>query len=129
MTKTKKIFKYKLDYIDHQEHIIIYIPMPAKILSVAEQNNVAVLYVLVGVEKKTIPIDILIIGTGLPIHDNIDMYKFIGTVKLDYGKYMWHVFYRYVDVLTEDGREISDVSLELLNDTFVNKNRSDVTMA
>jgi len=124
----KKIFKYKLDYMDHQEHIIIDIPMPAKILSVSEQNNIAVIYALVDDERETTPVDVLIVGTGYPIRDNIDTYDFIGTVKLDDGKYMWHIFYRYVKIFDKDDHEIPEVSLEHLKNEFVNRSR-DVVVA
>jgi len=114
--------------MDHQEHIIIDILMPAKILSVSEQNNITVVYALVDDERETTPVDILIIGTGFPIRDNIDTYDFIGAVKLDGGKYMWHVFYRYVKIFDKDDHEIPEVSLEHLKNTFVNKSR-DVVIA
>lgn len=117
----KKIFKYRLDYIDHEEHIIIDMPIPAKILSVVEQNNIAVIYVLTDNENRTTPVDILTVGTGLAIHENIDAYKFIGTVKLDNGKCMWHVFYRYIEMFVEDDYKLSEASLEHMKDMLANK--------
>lgn len=42
-----------------------------------------------------IPVDVRIIGTGQPIKDDIDNYKFLGTVKLVDGGLMFHVFARH----------------------------------
>jgi len=90
------ISKYKLENIDQQT---IVIPLPARILSVAEQNNDIVLYSIIDDEKDVpkIPVDILIKGTGDVVENNIGLYTFIGTVKLFDGKEIWHVFYRYTD--------------------------------
>lgn len=90
------IFKYNLENIDQQT---IVIPFPARVLSVVEQNNDIVLYSIVDDEKDvpTIPVDILIKGTGDVVENNIGLYTFLGTVKLFDGKEIWHVFYRYTD--------------------------------
>jgi len=79
------ISKYKLENIDQQT---IVIPLPARILSAAEQNNDIVLYSIIDDEKDvpTIPVDILIKGTGDVVENNIGLYTFIGTVKLFDGK-------------------------------------------
>jgi hypothetical protein len=77
----KKIFRYILEVIENQT---VYIPLPAIILSVAEQGVHIVLYAMAD-DDEDIPtdsIDILIKETGHPIQDNIDLYTFIGTVKL-----------------------------------------------
>lgn len=90
------IFKYKLENIDQQ---MIDIPLPARILSVIEMNNDIVLYSIVDDDKDvpTMPIDILIKGTGDVVENNIGLYTFLGTVKLFDDKEIWHVFYRYSD--------------------------------
>jgi hypothetical protein len=89
----KKIFKYVLEVIENQT---VDIPSPAIILSVAEEGVHIVLYAMADdVEDITTEsIDILIKQTGHPIQDNIDLYKFIGTVKLFNINLGFHVFYR-----------------------------------
>lgn len=89
-----KILKYKLENIDQQT---VEIRLPARILSAIEQNNDIVLYSIVDEDKAvpTIPVDILIKGTGEIIEDNIGIYTFLGTVELFDSKEIWHVFYRY----------------------------------
>lgn len=94
----KKIFKYNLNKIDGRGHMILDVPMPAEILSVSEQYNEAVIYAMGDEGSPTIPVDILIVETDQSIKDDMDTYKFIGTVKLDNGKYI-HLFYRYVDII------------------------------
>ncbi len=90
------IWKFKLENIDQQT---IEIPLPAKILSVAEQNDDIVLYSVVdnGKDVPTIPVDILIKGAGDFVENNIGLYTFLGTVKLFCGTEIWHVFYMYAD--------------------------------
>lgn len=117
----KRIYKYKLGDIDHQKHIILDIPLPAKILSVAEQYNDVVLYTLIDDENGIAPVDILIVGTGMSIFDNIDSFKFIWTVKLHNGKYMFHIFYRYIDSVIKDEYKLSDSSVGHLKETFRGK--------
>lgn len=86
-----KISKFKLENVDQET---IDIPLPARILSVVEKDNDIVLYAITDDDKDvpTIPVDILILGTGEVAEDNIGIYTFLGTVKLSE---FWHVFYRY----------------------------------
>lgn len=89
------VWKYKLENVDQQT---IEIPLPARLLSVMEQDDDIVLYSVVDNDKDipTIRVDILIKGTGDFIENNIGLYTFLGTVKL-YGKEIWQVFYIYSD--------------------------------
>lgn len=91
-----KILKYKLENIDQQT---LEISLPATILSVLEMNDDIILYSLVddGKDVPKISVDILVIGTGEVVEDNIGMYTFLGTVKLFDNKEIWHVFYRFHD--------------------------------
>lgn len=87
----KKIFKYTLPIIDKQE-ITLY--AGSTILSVENQYETIVLYALVndcvrGIEGYTI----LIHGTGHNAND-IEGCNFVGTVKLQGGALMLHVFAR-----------------------------------
>lgn len=108
----KKIFKYKLDKINTKGHMILEIPMPAEILSVVALHNEAVVYTVVDDEDQTTPVDILAVETDSMIKDNIDTYKFLGTVVLDGGGYVIHIFYRYIDVIGSGGYIISETIKE-----------------
>ena len=91
-----KILNYKLENIDRQT---IEIPLPERILSVIEHNNDIVLRYIAD-DNKNVPkisLDILVIGTGEVVEDNIGIYTSLGTVKLFDGKEIWDVFYRYND--------------------------------
>ncbi len=111
----KRIFKYKLENVDQQT---INVPFPARILSVEEQNDDIVLYAVAddGEGVPTTPVDIVIIGTGDAIQI-IDIYTFVGTVKLYGGKEMWHVFYRYIDPF----ENVSDRLGERIGERLVEK--------
>jgi hypothetical protein len=104
----KKIFKYKLEAVDEQ---ILELPRGSKILSVEEQNGDIVLYALVDSDAESSKLfgmnsegkweeedsktsnsySIIIHGTGHPA-DDVDGYNFLGTVKLQGGLLMFHVF-------------------------------------
>jgi hypothetical protein len=88
------IFKYKLENIDQQT---IEIPLPARILSVIEQDDDIMLYSVIDDDKDVpkIPVDISIKGTGDVVESGIGLYTFLGTVKLFNGNEIWHVFYMY----------------------------------
>jgi hypothetical protein len=90
------IWKFKLENIDQQT---IEVPLPAKILSVVEQNDDIMLYSVVDNDKDVpkIPVDILIKGAGDFVENNIGLYTFLGTVKLLENNEIWHVFYMYAD--------------------------------
>jgi len=85
------IYKYELEIKDNQS---LYLPFGARILSVCEQYNRIVLYAIIDKdEDKKQKYDIKIFGTGheIPLGLCKD-YKFLGTVKLYDGKYMFHIF-------------------------------------
>jgi hypothetical protein len=90
-----KIFKYILKAEDKQ---VLTLPLPAKILSVAEQFQNIVLYAMVYPDCRQGSVDrtIYIVGTG---HDAEHLYDktFIGTVKLAEGALMFHIFTDYCD--------------------------------
>jgi hypothetical protein len=90
------IHKYTLENIDQQT---IEVPLPARILSVIEQNNDIILYAVVDDSEDVpkIPVDISIKGTGDIVENGIGLYTLLGTVKLFDGKEIWHVFYAYAD--------------------------------
>ena len=88
----RKIFKYPLKLTGYQT---VEIKSPAILLSVAGIDGEIVMYVLVDDLEYGIPVDVRIIGTGHAIKDDIDNYKFLGTVNLMNGREMWHVFARH----------------------------------
>lgn len=105
-----KILKYKLENVDQQK---LELPLPARMLSVVEQDDDIVLYALVdddvGIPK--IPVDVLVVGTGDVLEDNIGLYTFLGTVKLFAGEEIWHVSYRYIDSTRERNGNIREPQL------------------
>lgn len=86
----RKIFKYPLEIIDYQT---VEVKSPAILLSVVGIDDDIMMYAMV--DDLEIPVDIRIIGTGNAIKDDIDDYKFLGTVNLMNGKETWHVFARH----------------------------------
>lgn len=89
----KKIVKYTLEALDVQR---LDIPTGSKLLSVAEQYGTIVLYALVDdMQGGLDSFEIFIKRTGHPA-DDIDSCEFLGTVNLDGGKLMFHVFYTQV---------------------------------
>jgi len=85
-----KIFKYTLEVLEVQR---LDIPKGSKLLSVEEQYGNIVLYALVDDTQGGLDsFEIFVKRTGYPA-DDIENYKFLGTVKLSEGKLMFHVFY------------------------------------
>ena len=112
----RKIFKYPLQITDFQT---IEVKSPAILLSVAEQNNQIMMYAIVDDLEYGIPVDVRIIGTGLPIKEDIENYKFLGTVKLEDGRLMFHVFVHHSDdFIGMDEKKQEDISVRI--DKFVN---------
>lgn len=87
----RKIFKYVLEAADLQ---VLELPGPSKVLSVHEQRGDMVLYAIVNEGGKNEKVEVAIRGTGHIVDFDIDMYDFIGTVKLLEGQLMFHVFTR-----------------------------------
>jgi hypothetical protein len=85
----RKIFKYPLEIIDYQT---VEIKSPAILLSVVGIDDKIMMYAMVDDLEYGIPVDVMIIGTGHAIKDDIDSYKFLGTVNLMNGRETWHVF-------------------------------------
>ena len=82
------IHKYKLDRFEPIQ--FLNIPQGSKILSVKQQNNEPVIYIL-ETDRKTkqdIRIRSYISGSSVPEYYG----KFVGTVMLDGGNYVIHFF-------------------------------------
>ncbi|GAH65345.1 unnamed protein product [marine sediment metagenome] len=99
----KQIYKHILEILPVQR---LGLPTGSKFLSVEEQYGNIVVYTLVDFEDRLgIDIghkhagrelfDIFVKKTGEPAYD-MDNCKFLGTVKLDGGRLMFHVFYKQV---------------------------------
>jgi hypothetical protein len=86
-----KIYKYP---VPDKSSIDLDLPLGAKILSVEEEDNKIVLYAMVIPQLSLKIINMRVIETGAAIDFSPNEYKFIGTVKLDGGKLMLHVFYK-----------------------------------
>ena len=81
----KSIWKYKLE-----PNIDILIPVEAKFLSVQNQFNEIFIWFLIDTEKPTILRHFNVYGTGHPITG--DPGKFLGTVQIEKGVLVFHVF-------------------------------------
>ena len=80
------IYKYPLT-------LKVPLPKGAIVLSVTEQGEKMFVYSLVDPEVKEVEmVNFRVFGTGHEIED-IEDYKFLGTVKLAGGALMFHVFY------------------------------------
>lgn len=83
----KTIYKYSLEPLTKQ---FVSLPQKAKMLSVTEQKGKIVLYALVDTDEIPWPRKISIYGTGQFVDD--ETLHFLGTVKLQGGEFMLHVF-------------------------------------
>lgn len=89
----KTIYKYPLKIQDKQ---IVSMPIGAQILSVQVQGEVVCIWALVEPRLPKREIEFQMLGTGHDAgHINAN-YLHIGTVQLDNGKLVFHVF-RYLN--------------------------------
>lgn len=92
----KSIYKYTLDIAVSN---IIELPLATNILSVESQGDNIVVYGLVDTEEiETADYDFRTYGTGHGTIDDIKDYTFLGTVKMEDGNLMFHVFYKQIGV-------------------------------
>lgn len=85
----RRVYKYELPIDDH---VIVEMPTGAKILSVHEQHGSVQIWALVDPsEARTQKRAFRIAGTGHPI-EYTDQFAFIGSVHLNYGALVFHVF-------------------------------------
>jgi len=89
----KRIYKYNLEVGNN----LIDIKGCEKILSVTMQGNEIVLYAVVNDKAETTEkYEVLVVGTGWELEDDVLLSTFLGTVPQLNGVYMWHVFYKKV---------------------------------
>jgi hypothetical protein len=113
----RKIFKYPLEIIDYQT---VEIKSPAILLSVMEIDDEIMMYAMVDDLEYGVPVDVRIIGTDHAIKDDIDNYKFLGTVKLMNGREIWHVFACHSNDLKQVGEKKEEDIPILRIDEFTN---------
>lgn len=82
------IFKYELDQSPKQ----ISMPQAAKVLSVGVQKGKINIWALVDTETEPSNRLFIIHGTGHELLKDTNMYNFIGTVLLENGGLVLHVF-------------------------------------
>ena len=82
---SKRIWKYTLNPLN-----TIELPVDAEILSVDEQNGEICMWVALTPEMDAYPRRFIIYATGDTIE--FPVYKHIGTVKLNDGSLIFHVF-------------------------------------
>jgi len=86
------IYKYELS---EEKVQWVSLPLNSTILSVVEQHQKIVMYVIVdAVQENTQEIQFLLLGTGQIFDNTLDGYSFLNTVKLSGGSLMFHVFYK-----------------------------------
>lgn len=88
----RKIFKYPLKITGYQT---VEIKSPAILLSAVGIDDEIVMYAMVDDLEYGLTVDVRIIGTDHAIQDDIDNYKFLGTVNLMNGRHIWHIFARH----------------------------------
>lgn len=113
----RKIFKYPLEITDYQT---VKIKSPAILLSVVGIDDDIVMYAMVDDLEYGIPVDVRIIGTGNAIKDDIDNYKFLGTVNLMNRRGAWHVFARHSEDSIRIGEKKEEDMPILRIDDFTN---------
>jgi hypothetical protein len=83
------IWKYELSITDRQT---VMIPAWGRILSVQMQKGVACLWVLVNPENEKVKRHFAIYGTGHPVKPPGQNRQFVGTIQLNGGDLVFHVF-------------------------------------
>lgn len=86
----QKIYKYEV-YTQPTVQQTINIPFGAEVLSVGMQQGVIQLWVWVNILAPEKARNFVIFGTGHTIPDTLNL-RFIGTVQLDEGSFIYHVF-------------------------------------
>lgn len=87
-----RIFKYKLEIIDEQS---IEFPVGGQILKVDQQNGGLFIWALVPEHSHTYQMPIKIVGTGHKFDDSVG-YFHLGTVVMNDGWLVWHVFRKHI---------------------------------
>jgi hypothetical protein len=87
------IFKYRLQISDHQT---INLPAGARVLKVDKQSDELFVWALVDSSPSHYEWwEVVIIGTGNHIHQNLEGFTFVNTVVM--STFVWHVFMKHPD--------------------------------
>lgn len=92
MTNSMRIYKYPIEITDYQR---LQVPMRSEFLSAQFQGDIPCLWILVDTESEPVNIELLIIGTGNPVPDNIGDYSFMNTLQDPRG-FVWHLFSKVI---------------------------------
>jgi hypothetical protein len=84
----KKIFKYEIPV----EGVELDMPRGARILSCQNQHDNVCLWALVDPDAAKEERHFVVAGTGHPLDDSIVVAKYLGTVVVAGGQFVWHVF-------------------------------------
>jgi len=84
----RKIFKYPMRVTDHQEVKM----KDGIILAVQAQGKELCLWSLIDPESQETTKEFRVIGTGHPIPEDDEAFKYIGTAQMFNGNLVWHVF-------------------------------------
>lgn len=85
----KSIWKFAIEVEDLQA---ITIPKAAEILSVQVQNGQICIWAIVNPSSPTVERVIRMAGTGHDLTNRPPLGKFIGTVQINGGQFIFHVF-------------------------------------
>ncbi len=83
------IWKFVLEDAGEQQ---IEMPKGARVLSAEEQHDKIVLYALVDPLAEKEARTVWTFGTGHRVHDRAAHAQFVGTVKMEGGLWMFHIF-------------------------------------
>ena len=85
----EKIYKYPLELVDFQT---VELPVGAKVLYTEVQNEQICLWALINPESPKIDRNVRIFGTGHDVPDTITERQYYGTVLMQNGQFVWHIF-------------------------------------
>lgn len=88
----KTILKFTLQ----EGRNIALLPMYSEALSVQEQDNNLVLYVLADTDNDVVEEEFEVVGTGYPVESHMPTSQYIGTVMLNKGSFVLHVIHKDV---------------------------------
>lgn len=85
-----RVYKYRLQLFDRQ---IVKMPSNSRILSIQGQHGTLTMWALVDVNSEPVVREFFVFGTGHPVPaEMVDRLAFVGTVQMNDGLLVWHVF-------------------------------------
>ena len=85
----KKIWKFPLELADEQ---VIQVPAGADILCVQVQLDVLCMWALVDPSAKLVTERFYVFGTGWEVPEEITGLNYVGTVQINEGHEIYHIF-------------------------------------